>query len=55
MTAGRARRLAENLAEHVEQAQSYRQSTTLRTDVPLEEGVADLEWQGAREELLTFL
>lgn len=54
MTAGRARRLAENLAEHVEQAQLYRQLTTLRTDVPLEEGVADLEWQGAREELKPF-
>ncbi|MBK5109708.1 MAG: hypothetical protein JJE12_16350, partial [Anaerolineales bacterium] len=54
MTPGRARRLAENLAEHVEQAQLYRQLTTLRTDVPLEEGVADLEWQGAREELKPF-
>jgi len=54
MTPGRARRLAENLAEHVEQAHLYRQLTTLRTDVPLEEGVADLEWQGAREELKPF-
>jgi 5'-3' exonuclease len=54
MTPGRARRLAENLAEHVEQAHLYRQLTTLRTDVPLKEGVADLEWQGAREELKPF-
>jgi len=54
MTAGRARRLAENLAGHKEEAQLYRQLTTLRTDVPLEEGVADLEWQGAREELKPF-
>ena len=54
MTAGRARRLAENLAEHVDQAQLYSQLTTLRMDVSLEEGVADLEWQGAREELKPF-
>jgi len=54
MTAGRARRLAENLAEHKEEAQLYRQLTTLRTDVPIEEGVADLEWRGAHEELRKF-
>jgi hypothetical protein len=46
--------LAESLAGHKEEAQLYRQLTTLRTDVPLEEGVADLEWQGAREELKPF-
>jgi 5'-3' exonuclease len=54
MTPGRARRLAENLAEHREEAHLYRQLTTLRTDVPLKEGVADLEWQGAREILKPF-
>lgn len=51
MTPGRARRLAENLAEHKEEAILYRQLTTLRTDVPLEESVANLEWRGAHEEL----
>ena len=54
MTEGRARRLANNLAEHKEEASLYRQLTTLRTDVPIEEGVADLEWRGAREELKTL-
>jgi 5'-3' exonuclease len=51
MTAGRARRLAENLSAHQEEAHLYRQLTTLRTDVPLEEGVAELEWRGVHEEL----
>jgi hypothetical protein len=51
MTAGRARRLAENLVAHREEAHLYRQLTTLRTDVPLGESVNDLEWQGACEEL----
>ena len=54
MTAGRARRLAENLAEHEQEAHLYRQLTTLRSDVPIEEGVAELEWRGAREELKIF-
>ena len=51
MPAGRARRLAENLAAHREQAGLYLRLTTLRTDVPLAEGVDDLEWQGARADL----
>lgn len=51
MSAGRARRLAENLAAHREQARLYRRLTTLRTDVPLSESVEDLEWRGAQEEL----
>jgi 5'-3' exonuclease len=51
MSAGRARRLAENLAAHREQARLYLRLTTLRTDVPLTEGLDDLEWQGGREEL----
>jgi 5'-3' exonuclease len=54
MTTGRARRLAENLAVQKEEAQLYRQLTTLRTDVPLVESVADLEWHGAGEELIAF-
>jgi 5'-3' exonuclease len=51
ISAGRARRLAENLAAHREQARLYRQLTTLRTDVPLAENVDDLEWRGAYEGL----
>lgn len=51
LSAGRARRLADNLALHKEQALLYRRLTTLRRDVPLKEEVDDLEWRGAREEL----
>ena len=54
MTAGRARRLADNLVSHREQAFLYRQLTTLRYDVPLEEGLHDLEWRGARDEFKTL-
>jgi 5'-3' exonuclease len=54
MTAGRARRLAENLAAQRQEAHLYRILTTLRTNVPLTEGVADLEWLGAREQFRQF-
>ncbi len=40
--------LAENLNTRRNEAQLYKQLATLRTDVPLEESVADLEWRGAR-------
>jgi 5'-3' exonuclease len=50
MTAGRACRLAENLETHQKQAFLYRELTTLRLDVPIEEGLDGLEWRGAREE-----
>lgn len=54
MTAGRARRLAENLAAHREEVSLYRELTTLRTDVPLEEKLVDLEWRGAHESFKEF-
>jgi 5'-3' exonuclease len=54
ISAGRARRLAENLEANREQAMLYRQLTTLRLDVPIEEGLDDLEWRGARDEFKTF-
>jgi 5'-3' exonuclease len=54
MTPGRARRLAESLVKHRDETHLYRRLTTLRTDVPIEENVADLEWRGAGEELKTF-
>jgi len=50
LSAGRARRLAENLAANQEQAILFRQLTTLRTDVPIKEALDDLEWRGVREE-----
>ena len=48
---GRASRLVESLADHREEAFLYRRLATLRDDVPLEEGLADLQWRGARAEL----
>ena len=51
LSAARARRLAESLTAHREQAFLYRRLTTLRTDVPLNESVDDLKWRGARQEL----
>ena len=51
LPAGRARRLWESLAAQRDEAFLYRQLATLRTDVPLAESAADLEWRGARPEL----
>jgi 5'-3' exonuclease len=49
-------RLAASLRERREDARLYRQLATLRTDVPLAERLADLEWRGApREELEPLL
>jgi 5'-3' exonuclease len=50
---GRARalRLSESLKLHQEEALLYRRLATLRRDVPLQEGIADLEWRGAHERL----
>ena len=50
LSAGRARRLAENLSAQREQAFLYRKLATLRHDVPIKEDLADLEWRGARED-----
>jgi len=51
VSAGRARRLAENLTAHKQEVRLYRELATLRTDVPFAEGLDDLEWRGAHEEL----
>jgi 5'-3' exonuclease len=48
---GRATRLVESLTDHREEAYLYRRLATLREDVPLEEGLADLEWRGAGTDL----
>ena len=47
---GRASRLVESLRSHRREAMLYRRLATLRDDVPLEEGLADLEWRGATAE-----
>jgi 5'-3' exonuclease len=54
LSAGRARRLADNLEAHRDEAFLYRQLTALRLDVPLEENLSDLEWRGAREGFKTL-
>jgi 5'-3' exonuclease len=41
-------RLAASLRERRDDAALYRRLATLRTDVPLAESLADLEWKGAR-------
>lgn len=48
---GRAARLVESLAQRRGDALLYRQLATLREDVPLQEKLSELEWQGAREQL----
>ncbi len=50
---GRAVSLATSLQEHVEEAQLYRRLATLRTDVPLQEKLTDLQWGGAHPGLRT--
>ena len=49
-----AARLAENLAGQRKEALLYRELATLRQDVPLEEKLDDLEWQGAHKRLKEF-
>jgi len=44
--------LADALRAHREQVVLYRTLATLRTDVPLAEGLDDLRWRGPRRELL---
>lgn len=51
MTSGRARRLVESLRNSWDEAMLYRQLTTLRLDVPLQENLSDLEWRGAHGRL----
>jgi 5'-3' exonuclease len=45
-------RLATSLRERREEAALYRRLATLRTDVPLAEGLDDLAWRGARPSVL---
>ena len=47
----KALRLAESLKVHQEDVLLYRRLATLRDDVPLQEGLADLEWRGAHQHL----
>jgi len=47
--------LAKSLREHSKEADLYRSLATLRTDVPLAEGIDDLRWRGARRHELEQL
>lgn len=47
IAAGRAASLAQSLASHREEAYLYRRLAQLREDVPMQEKLADLKWQGA--------
>ena len=47
--------LAENLKTRRDEARLYKQLATLRTDVPLAESMAELEWRGARRTELEAL
>jgi 5'-3' exonuclease len=47
ISAGRAASLSQSLSTHWEQALLFRRLALLREDVPLEEKLSDLKWQGA--------
>ena len=51
LSSGRAARLAESLTQHRAEALLYRQLALLRQDVPLQEELDDLVWQGAKQQL----
>jgi len=48
---GRATTLLENLKNNYTDALLFRELSTLRTDVPIKESLADLKWQGATSRL----
>jgi 5'-3' exonuclease len=51
ISASRAVRLAESLTQHRAEALLFRKLATLREEAPVQETLADLEWQGAYERL----
>ncbi len=51
MGPGRAANLATSLEQHRQEAFLFRKLATLRVDVPLNESLSDLEWQGASPHL----
>ena len=53
--AARSGRLAQSLRTRRDKAGLYKRLATLRTDVPLKESVAALEWRGARRAELEAL
>lgn len=51
LSVGRATTLLDNLQKNYKDALLFRELSTLRTDVPLKESLADLKWQGATSKL----
>jgi 5'-3' exonuclease len=51
---GRATTLIENLQQNYKDALLFKEPSTLREDVPLKEGLKDLEWKGAFPMLKKF-
>ena len=51
---GRAASLAESLSQRRDEALLYKKLATIRADVPLQEKLADLKWQGAYKRLMKF-
>jgi len=51
---GRAASLAGSLSQRREEALLYKKLATIRVDVPLQEKLADLKWQGAYKRLMKF-
>jgi 5'-3' exonuclease len=54
ISAGRTASLAESLSKNWEDALLFRKLATVRTDVPLEENLNDLKWQGAHKKFTEF-
>lgn len=51
---GRAASLAESLSQRREEALLYKKLATVREDIPLQEKLADLKWQGAYKRFMKF-
>jgi 5'-3' exonuclease len=54
ISAGRAASLAESLSQRREEALLYKKLATVREDVPVQEKLADLKWQGAYKRFMKF-
>jgi 5'-3' exonuclease len=54
ISSGRAASLAQSLSSHWEEALLFRKLAMLREDVPLQEKLGDLKWQGAYPRLKDF-
>ena len=54
ISSGRAASLAENLSQRREEALLYKKLATVREDIPLQEKLADLKWQGAYKRFMKF-